>query len=192
MKLLTKEQQESYKNANICYICKKEFENKYLKVKKYGNVRDHCHYTRKYRGAAHSICNLNYSVPKKIPIIFHNGSNYDYYFVIKELAEEFKKRYTCLGENTKKYITFTVPIEKEVTRIDKNGEEITKNISYISQFIASARFMASSLSNLVNNSFEGTHRIKCKFGHNEKNMKFVELNISMATVFWNAQISKMI
>ena len=73
-----------------------------------------------YRGVAHSICNLEYKVPKKAPIVFHNGSKYDYHFIIKELAEEFKKQFTCLGENTEKYITFTVPIEKEVTRIDKN------------------------------------------------------------------------
>ena len=76
---------------------------------------------------------------------FHNGSNYNYRFIIKQLAEEFEKQFTCLVENTEKYITFTVPIEKEVTRIDKNGEEVTKNISYILQFIDSARFMASSL-----------------------------------------------
>ena len=48
---------------------------------------------------------------KKFPIIFHNGSTHDYHFIIKELAEEFKNQFTCLGENTKKYITFTVPIE---------------------------------------------------------------------------------
>ena len=66
MKLLTKEQQESYENANICYICKKKkILNKYLQDKKYRKVRDHCHYTEEYRGAAHSICNLKYSVPKK-------------------------------------------------------------------------------------------------------------------------------
>ena len=99
---------------------------------------------------------------KKIPIVFHNGSNYDYHFIIKELAEEFKKQFTCLGENTEKYIIFTVPIEKEVTRVDKNGEEVTKNTSYILQFIDSARFMTSSLSNLVNNLSEGIHTIKCK------------------------------
>ena len=44
----------------------------------------------KFRGAAHSICNLIYKVPKKIPIVFHNGSTYDYHFIIKQLAEEFK------------------------------------------------------------------------------------------------------
>ena len=76
---------------------------------------------------------------KKFPIVFHNGYNYNYHFIINELAEEF----TCLGENTEKYITFTVPIENEVTRIDKNGEEITKNIPYILQFIDSARLMTS-------------------------------------------------
>ena len=63
---------------------------------------------------------------KKIPIVFQNGSNYDYHFIIKELAEEFKKQFTCLAENTEKYITFTVPIEKDIKRIDKNGKEITK------------------------------------------------------------------
>ena len=59
---------------------------------------------------------------------------YDYQIIIKELAEELKKQFTCLGENTEKYITFTVPIEKAVTRIDKNGEEITKNILHITVY----------------------------------------------------------
>ena len=59
MKLLTKEQEESYEYAKICYICK---ENKYLKDKKYRKVRDHCHYTGKYRDAAHNIYNIKYSV----------------------------------------------------------------------------------------------------------------------------------
>ena len=63
-------------------------------------VRDHCHYTGKYKSAAHSICHLKYSVPKIIPIAFHNGSNYDYLLFMKELAEEFKKQLTCLEENT--------------------------------------------------------------------------------------------
>ena len=60
-----------------------------MKDKKYRKVKDHCHYTGKYRGAAHSLCNLKYSVPKNISIVFHNGSNYDYHFIIKELAEKF-------------------------------------------------------------------------------------------------------
>ena len=83
MKLLTKEQQESYENAKIFYICKEKIENKYVKDKKYRKVRDHCHYTGEYRGVARSICNLKCSVPKKIIIAFHNGSNYDSLFIIK-------------------------------------------------------------------------------------------------------------
>ena len=77
MKVLTKEQQESHKNAKISYICKEKLKKEYLKDKKYHKVRDHC--------------NLKDSVPKKIPIVFHKRSNYDYHFIIKELAEEFKK-----------------------------------------------------------------------------------------------------
>ena len=72
MKLLTSEQQESYENAKICYICKEKFENKYLKDKIYLCVRDHCHFTGEYRRAPPSICNLKYSVPKEILIVFHN------------------------------------------------------------------------------------------------------------------------
>ena len=98
MRLLTKEQQESYENAQICYICKEKFENKYVKDEKYCTVRYHWHYAGEYRCAAHSICNLKYSVPKQIPVGLHNGSNYDYHFIIINLAEEFKKQFTCLGK----------------------------------------------------------------------------------------------
>ena len=59
MKLLPNKQQKSYENAIICYISRESFEDKYAKNKKYCKVRDHCHYTSKYRHAAHSICNLN-------------------------------------------------------------------------------------------------------------------------------------
>ena len=102
MKLLTKEQQESYENAKIYFICKERFENKYVKDKKYCKVRDHCHYAGEYRGPTHSTCNLKYKVPKKISIDFHKGSNYDYHFIIKDLAKRIKKQFTCLGGNTEK------------------------------------------------------------------------------------------
>ena len=68
-----------------------------MKDKKYLKIRFHCHYTGEYRGAAHSICDLNYSMPKRIPIVFHNGSNYDYNFIIKELVEELKKTIYLFG-----------------------------------------------------------------------------------------------
>ena len=107
---------------------------------------------------------------------------------MKELAEEFKKIFTCLGKNTEKYISFTVPIEKEVTRIDKNGEQNAKNISYMLQFIDNPRFMTSSLSSLVNNLSEGIYRIKFKFEHDDKNVKHGELNVSTVAVFLNTHI----
>ena len=67
-----------------------------MKDKKYRKVRDLCHNTEEYRGAAHSICDLKHSVPKGISIDFHNGSNDDYHFIIKLLTEEFEKQLTCL------------------------------------------------------------------------------------------------
>ena len=80
-----------------------------MKDKKYCKVRYHCHYTGKYKSAVHSTCNLKYSVPKKIPIVFHSESNYDYHFIIKESAVEFKKQFTCLGEETEiEIITLTI------------------------------------------------------------------------------------
>ena len=150
-----------------------------MKDEKYCKARDHCyytgeycHYTEEYRGALHNICNLKYTAPKKILKCFICGSNYDYHFIIKESAEELKEQFTCIGEDTEKCIKFTVPIEKEVIWIDKNRKEITKNIFYTLQFINSARFMANSLSNLVGNLSEATHKIKCKYGHDDKNVKF--------------------
>ena len=86
-KLVTNKQQELDQNGKICYICKEKFEDKYVKDEKYCGVRDHCHYAGEYRGAVHSICNLKYSVTKKIPIVFYNGPNYDHHLLIKEIVE---------------------------------------------------------------------------------------------------------
>ena len=116
---LTKEDLKSYQDAKVCYICGKDSQKKFAKDKKYGKVRDHCHFTGKYRGAAHSICNLKF----KVTVVFHNGSNYDYHFIIKELANEFERKFECLGENIEKRKTFSVPIKKEVTKIDKVGNK---------------------------------------------------------------------
>ena len=91
--------------------------------------------------------------------------------------------------NTEKYITFAAPIEKEVTRIDKNREEITKNMSDILQFIDRAKFMANLLSNLVSNLPIGTHRI----GLDDKNCETCAIKyISIATVFLNIETIKII
>ena len=148
---LTKKEEQNYNNQKVCYICKKEFDKS---DKKHYKVRDHCYYTGKYRGAAHNICNLRYKIPKEIPIVFHNGSTYDYHFIIKELVKEFEGNFECLGENTEKYITFSVPIKK---RIDNKDMEITYKIKFIDSF----RFMATSLSKLVDSLTEDIHGDKC-------------------------------
>ena len=112
---LTTEEKIYHNKQKICYICKKEFSNS---DKKNYKVRDRCHYTGRCRGAAHNICNLRYKVPKEIPIVLHNGSIYDYHFIIKELVKEFEDNFECLGKNTEKYITFSVPIKKKVENKD--------------------------------------------------------------------------
>ena len=89
IKLLIKEKHESYETLKICFVCKEKFENKYLKDKSCHKVIDHCHYTGEYRGDAHSICNLKYSLPKNMLIIFHNGSTYDYHATIKEFQKNY-------------------------------------------------------------------------------------------------------
>ena len=84
------------------------------------------------------------------------------------MANEFQIEFNCLGENTEKYITFPVATRKKVARIDKNLAKITKAVSYRFQCIDIARFIASSLSNLVNNLAEGVHKIKCNCKRNDK------------------------
>ena len=162
-------------------------------------VRDHCHYTGKYRGAAHSNCNLKYRTTKKIPVVFHNGSTYDYHFIIKQLAREFKYYLECLGENTEKYITFSVPIKKQhdnnktATKQHGNGKTAKeehdngktakkehsngktakkrKTTTYRLNFIDSYRFMQCSLSTLVDNLSGNDKKESCnKFTDNTRFM----------------------
>ena len=83
---LTDDENNYYEEQKECYICDKEFcynKNKKMEFKLYKKVRDHCHFIGKFRGAADSIWNLNYKVPDEIPVKFHNGSKYDYHFIIK-------------------------------------------------------------------------------------------------------------
>ena len=148
---LAAEEKEVYCKQKVCYIYQKRFstddDNQKYKV------RDHCHYTGKYRGATHNTCNLRHKTPKESPVVFHYGSTYDYHFIIKELAEEFEEQFECLGEYTEKYITFSVAIKK--------GLDNGKSIKYKINFIDSFRFMSSSLSSLVDNLSEGLHSDKC-------------------------------
>ena len=97
---------------------------------------------------------IRFNVPNKTPLVFHNGSNYHYHFIIKQLANKFWK----IQKSTK---CFSTPIEREVTKVDKEGNE-NITISFKLKFIDIAWFMACSLSNLVDSLAEGIHAIKSK------------------------------
>ena len=143
MDLLTEQEKVLHNNAKIWFICEKSFCNNKNNIK----VKDHCHYTGKYREAAHSPCNLRYKIPKSIPVVFHNGSSYDFHVIINQLAKDFDGTFSCLGKNTEKYITFSISIFKKACS-DK------KPIAYQIKFIDSYRHMSQSLSNLVDNLAE--------------------------------------
>ena len=144
MKPLTNSDNKFYEELKVCYICEKRFlynKNEKNKFKLYQKVKNNCHYTGNLRGAAHSICNLRYKVPQEIPVKIHNGSNYDYHFIIRELTEEFKGHLEYLEQNSEKYITFSVPTEKE--------NENSKTITYKIKFIDTCIFMQSKLSDCM-------------------------------------------
>ena len=92
------------------------------KKKNHIKVRDHDHYTGIYRGAAHLICNLRYSTPINIPVFFHDGTNYDFNFIITELAKEFRSEMRCIPLNTDKYMSFSIPIKKDVKKQKEQNE----------------------------------------------------------------------
>ena len=160
-----------------------------MKDKKYRKVRDHCHYTGVHRGPVHRICNLKYSVPKNNSIVFHNGSNYDYHFIIKELAEEFEKQFTCLGENTEKYIRFAVPIGKEVTRIDKNlGKNYKKHMLHITVFLIAKDLWQAHDQILLMIYLKEFIELNVNLDTIIKHVNLVELNISTVTVFLSIKL----
>ena len=140
MKSLTKVQLKEYRKATDCHICFKSLgENK---------VRDHCHYSGLYRGAAHTMCNLRYKIPSYIPVVFHNLAGYDAHLFIRELAKH-TSHMGVIAKNVEDYISFSIKIEVEV------GNR-TKEIEL--RFIDSFKFMSSSLDSLVNNLAKGDHR----------------------------------
>ena len=121
---LTDVLKREHKAVEKCHICLKEFNDP--KNKK---VRDHCHYTNLYRGAAHNNCNLKYRIPDHIPIVFHNLSGYDAHLFIKELGKRFKNDIGIISENKEKYISFVVKINTRLTGVrDEDGKEVHKNI----------------------------------------------------------------
>lgn len=128
--------EEKFEKEENCWICG----NSLGKDK----VRDHCHYTGHYRGAAHNQCNLSYRKPKFIPVLFHNLSGYDSHLFIKNLGGEI----TCIPNNEESYISFSKQITVDSFK-DKQGEE--KNVKRELRFLDSYKFLSSPLSTLANN-----------------------------------------
>ena len=144
---LTKSQAKKHNKSTNCHICFKQFKDK-------GKVRDHCHYTGVYRGAAHFGCNLRYKIPNCIPVVFHNLAGYDEHLFIRELS-----RYTTdigvIAKNIEDYISFLIKVEVGKYK-DKTNIEKSKEIEL--RFIDSFKFMSSSLDSLVNNLARGDHK----------------------------------
>ncbi|XP_071640852.1 uncharacterized protein [Temnothorax longispinosus] len=142
---LTRDEWETFHSATKCHICEQQFapdDNK---------VRDHCHLTGRYRGPAHSTCNLNYKDPHFIPVIFHNLSGYDAHFIIKEIAAAFEGSIDVLPITKEKYISFTKHV-KDTAEISDLRSDIQL------RFIDSYKFLSASLAKLA--SFLDNDKLK--------------------------------
>ena len=136
--VMTPEDEINYEKATHCHICEEEIDLKF---------RHHCHLTGKFRGAAHSICNLKYRLPKFYPVIFHNLSGYDSHLFIKNLGKS-EGKIDCIPCNEEKYISFTkeIIVDKFINE-EKKEVEVKRKIRFIDSF----KFMATSLDSLVKN-----------------------------------------
>ena len=117
--VFTQADAELYAATNTCHICELDICDPTEKVK------DHCHLTDKFRGAAQNKCDLKYQMPKFFPVIFHNLSGYDSHLFIKKLRGDCNERVSCIPNNEKNYISFSrdVVISKF---IDKKGEVLVR------------------------------------------------------------------
>ena len=134
-----KKEEERFYEETKCWICNEEFND--------NKVRDHCHFTDRYRGAAHNKCNLNYKKPKFTPVVFHNLSGYDSHLFIKNLGFS-EGNNDSIPNNEERYISFTEEIQVG-SYTNKEGE--TKPLHHRVRFIDSFKFMAASLDSLVDN-----------------------------------------
>ena len=136
---LNRVEQKSFEEASICHICRKKLEK--------GKVRDHCHFTGQYRGAAHNKCNLRCRKPRVLPVIFHNLQGYDAHLFIKQLAK-LEGKLDCIPSTEEKYISFSKHIKVgEIKDVGGNVFPVTFEIRFIDSF----KFLQSSLANLVSN-----------------------------------------
>ena len=134
-------EKEQYEKETKCWICKGKFKNDDKKV------RDHCHFTGRYRGAAHNSCNLKYRKPNFTPVVFHNLSGYDAHLFIKNLGFT-AGNIDCIPNNEERYISLTKNIEVG-SYMNSKGENKPKYHKI--RFIDSFKFMAESLDDLVKN-----------------------------------------
>ena len=135
-----KEEKERFNKQTKCWICNEKFDVD-------DKIRDHCHFTGRYRGAAHNSCNLEYRKPDFTPVVFHNLSGYDSHLFIKNLGFS-EGNIDCIPNNEERYINFNKKIQVG-SYMGKKGE--TKPLHHKIRFIDSCKFMAASLDKLVNN-----------------------------------------
>ena len=155
--VFTEEDRKRFNVEKECWIYEEPLNN--------DKVRDHCHYTGKYRGAAHNRCNLKYRKPKFIPVVFHNLSGYDSHLFIKNLGFT-SGSIDCIPNNEEKYISFTKNIKVGEYKDKKTGE--VKNINFKIRFIDSFKFMSTSLEALVNNlPEESFYSLKREYGEDK-------------------------
>lgn len=155
MKNMTAAEIQNYENSISCHICDLPFDGDAD-----SKVRDHCHLTGKYRGASHSICNLNFKIPNFIPIFFHN-LNYDSHLFVKKLALS-KEQIDVIPQNKEKYISFSKHLL--VDEILDGG--IVKKLYFSLRFLDSFRFMSCSLAQLAETlTPDQCVEIKTKFGN---------------------------
>ena len=145
-------EKERYNEETRCWICKGEFDDKDKNKEK---VKDHCHYTGRYRGAAHNECDLNYRNPNFTPVVFHNLSGYDSHLFIKNLGFS-EGNIDCIPNNEEKYISFSKKIRVGTypkKALDADGDTFyeQKPKYHTIRFIDSFKFMATSLEKLVDN-----------------------------------------
>ena len=136
---LNSEEQKSFQQAKNCHICGYEL--------KEDKVRDHCHFTGKYRGAAHNKCNLMCKKPKLLPVIFHNLQGYDAHLFIKQLSK-LEGDLNCIPSTEEKYISFSKTIKVGEYK-HKCGNILPINFEI--RFLDSFKFLQTSLANLVSN-----------------------------------------
>ena len=147
------------------YACGKKFDEKMVGLKK---VRDHCHYTGKYRGALHSKCNLRLKRMRTIPVFFHNLTGYDCHLFVKRLADSLGD-VNCIPRNEEKYVTFNKMVL--VDTMVKGEKEV--NIYSSLKFVDTMNFMRTSLEKLVENLE------KPSFKHTGKYLRGKELDLML-------------